>query len=59
MCDSGRVRVVNRRDPSHRIQFPGRANAERWLENHNPDLWDIVPITDDEADSVPGGYGGG
>ena len=45
-CAQGAVWVVWRRDRSHRIRFPGRANAERWLDNHSRQLWEIVPIDD-------------
>lgn len=56
MSEHGRVRVVNRKDPRHRIQFPARENAERWLDNHDPKLWDIVPIdeVDDELSTGDG-----
>ena len=51
MTGPPRVHVVNRADPSHRIQFPTRANAERWLANHNPEKWRIEPV--DESDPSP------
>ena len=48
MNDDGPVWAVNRADPSHKVYFPGRANAERWLNNRDPADWDVTPIADDE-----------
>lgn len=48
MNGSPRVWVVNRAEPTHRIQFPARENAERWLDNHSPDKWRIEPIEEHE-----------
>lgn len=41
------VWAVSRRDPNHRVRFPGRENAERWLANRG-DEWDIVSIPEDD-----------
>jgi|GEM_PF-4626967 len=51
MNESERVYVINRADPSHRIQFPARENAERWLANHSPEKWHIVSLDESDAPS--------
>lgn len=46
--EQGPVWAVCRRDRSHRVLFPARDNAERWRQARD-DIWDIVPVDDDET----------
>lgn len=47
MTENRPVWVVNVRDPAHRIRFPGRDNAERWLDYRTPQLWRIEAVDED------------
>lgn len=42
------VWAVDHRDRDRKVYFSGRDNARRWLDNRDPDDYDIVPIDDEE-----------